>query len=123
MPLPKVKRTYSSVNILGVKTLYLVSFLVIAASPFYCIGYLYCISFFYIIIDNDILQRALQSVTKNCEKMRIVIAVARSECVQYVCRFTLPFYLSLFFREVTAVGGHTAADYCLDLCYHHLCSF
>ena len=61
----KVQRTYSSVNIFGTKNLYLVGLLAVAISPFYCFGYLYCITFLYIIIDNDILQRALQSVTKN----------------------------------------------------------
>ena len=64
--LPKVERTYSSVDIFGPKNVYLVGLLAVAVSPLYCIGYIYCITFFYIIIDNDILQRALQSVTKNC---------------------------------------------------------
>ncbi len=64
--LPDVEWTYSSVNIFGFETIYLVLFLPVAASPLYCFGYLYCYCFFYIIINNDILQRALQSVTKNC---------------------------------------------------------
>ena len=63
--LPKFDWTYSSVNLFGFKTIYLVLFLPVAASPLYCFGYLYCYCFFYIIINNDILQRALQSVTKN----------------------------------------------------------
>ena len=65
--LPRVHWTKSSVNILGVQTLFLIVLLAIAASPLYCFGYLYCISFLYIIVNNDILQRALQSVTKNCK--------------------------------------------------------
>ena len=65
--LPTVHWTYSSVNILGAQTLFLIILLAIAPSPFYCMGYLYCISFLYIIVNNDILQRALQSVTKNCK--------------------------------------------------------
>ena len=31
-------------------------------------GYFYCICLLYIVIDNDILQRVLKSVTKNCER-------------------------------------------------------
>lgn len=65
--LPNVERTYSSINIFGVKTIYLILFLAIAVSPFYCFGVLYSISLLYIVIDNDILQRALLSVTKNCK--------------------------------------------------------
>ncbi len=65
--LPKINRTKASVNFLGIETLYLTLFLPIAASPLYCFGYLYCLALFYIIVSNDILQRALKSVTKNCK--------------------------------------------------------
>ena len=65
--LPDFEWTYSSVNIFGFETIYLVLFLPVAASPLFCFGYLYCYCFFYIIINNDILQRALQSVTRNCK--------------------------------------------------------
>ena len=63
----KFDRTNSSVNIFGIETIYLTLFLPIAASPLFCFGYLYCIALFYVIVSNDILQRALQSATRNCK--------------------------------------------------------
>ena len=111
--LPSVQRTYSSVNIFGAKNIYLVALLAIAFSCFYCIGYLYCITFFTIIVNNDILQRALQSVTKNC-KLKLIVSGITQE-------YSWSYYVCLYFREIIAVGGYPLADYSLCICYCKLC--
>ena len=114
--LPEIERTYSSVNIFGVKTIYLVSFLAIAASPFYCFGYLYCISFLYIIIDNDILQRALQSVTKNCKWTRNswmlqVFIPSRRKCLSIAAKLLRPhpYYNGLLAYIALTIGWNYAS--------------
>ena len=57
--------SYGDVNILGVTTLYVIIFFSSSALSLYLSGYLYCVCLFYIVVNNDILQRALQSITKN----------------------------------------------------------
>jgi len=42
-----------------------------ASLPFY--GYFYCICLLHIVIDNDILQRVLRSVTKNGEDLNVFV--------------------------------------------------
>ena len=36
-------------------------------------GYFYCLCLFHIVVDNDILQRVLKSVTKNGEDIRFIV--------------------------------------------------
>ena len=46
--------------------------------PFY--GYFYCVCLLHIVIDNDILQRVLNSVTKNgnCKKFAVYLLLFHS---------------------------------------------
>lgn len=76
--LPDIHRTHSSVNLFGATTLYVIIFLAssvlsLALANLGYIGYFYCLCLLYVIINNDILQRALQSVTKNCEWFLVAI--------------------------------------------------
>ncbi len=53
------------VNILGIKTTYIIIFAASSALSLYLYGYLYCVCLMYIVVNNDILQRALKTVTRN----------------------------------------------------------
>ena len=59
------RRTYGDVNIFGVKSIYVVLFLASSALSLKYYGYFYCICLLYIVVNNDILQKTLQSITKN----------------------------------------------------------
>ncbi len=50
---------------MGFTTIYILVFLAASILSLPYFGYFYCLCLLYIIIDNDILQRALQSITKN----------------------------------------------------------
>lgn len=65
--LSEFTRTKASINVLGFTTIYIVVFLVASVLSLAFFGYFYCICLLYVTIDNDILQRALRSTTKNCE--------------------------------------------------------
>ena len=74
--LPRLNRNYTSVNIIGIKSLYVIIFLlvsIISIADVKYFGYLYPICLLYIVFNNDILQRTLQAVTKNCK----LLATAR----------------------------------------------
>ena len=42
-------------------------FVIFSALSLFFYGYFYCLCLFHIVVDNDILQRVLKSVTKNGE--------------------------------------------------------
>ena len=72
IPLFKFTRINASINIFGITTDYVV-FLAASVLSIPYSGYFYSICLLYIIIDNDILQRALQSTTKNCKALELLI--------------------------------------------------
>ena len=53
------------VNLLGIRSIYVIVFLACSVLSLVFYGYFYCICAFYIIVKNDILQRVLRAVTKN----------------------------------------------------------
>ena len=59
------KKTYSTINIYGVRTVYTVIFLLASILSLAFYGYLYCLCLFYIIVNNDVLLRVLSAVTKH----------------------------------------------------------
>lgn len=63
--IPDFTRTKSSINVLGFTTIYIVVFLASSILSLAFFGYFYCLCLLYIVVGNDILQRALQSITKN----------------------------------------------------------
>lgn len=81
--------------------------IIVSNSLYFCIGYLYCITFFTLILKNDILQRALLAVTKNCKNSD--------------CSIEIKIILVTTFREVITVGGYPLAYYCVCICNHCLC--
>lgn len=58
-------RSYADINIFGLRTIYIVVFLCCSVLSLTFYGLFYSICLLYIVINNDLLQRALQSVTKN----------------------------------------------------------
>ena len=73
-------------------------------------GYFYCICLLHIIVNNDILQRVLKSVTKNGGAIMFTIHVA-------------VIHTSLFYyhRQIFAVGGSSRYGCPLHLCCSVLC--
>lgn len=63
--LRKPTSTYSDVNIFGLQTIYVIVFLCSSVLSLIWYGLFYCLCLLYIVVNNDILQRALRSVTKN----------------------------------------------------------
>ena len=53
------------VNPLGIRSIYVIVFLACSVLSLVWYGYFYCICAFYIVVENDILQRVLRAVTKN----------------------------------------------------------
>ena len=62
---PRSTKSYSKINLLGLRTVYIVVFLCCSVLSLFSYGLLYSICLLYIVVNNDLLQRALQSVTKN----------------------------------------------------------
>lgn len=61
----KSAKSYSDINLFGLRTIYIVIFLCCSVLSLFSYGLLYSVCLLYIVVNNDILQRALQSVTKN----------------------------------------------------------
>ena len=59
------KPTLLDVNILGLRTVWVLVFLTCSILSLVWFGYFYCICALHIIVNNDILQRVLRAVTKN----------------------------------------------------------
>ena len=59
------KKTYSAINIYGLRTVYTVLFVLASILSLAFYGYFYALCLLHIIVNNDILQRVLRSVTKN----------------------------------------------------------
>ena len=47
-------------------------------------GYFYCLCLFHIVVDNDILQRVLKSVTKNGEYIQFIVHDNRSANTTFI---------------------------------------
>lgn len=67
------EETYSSVNIYGLRTVYMVLFVLASTLSLAFYGYFYAFCLLHIVINNDILQRVLHSVTKNGMIIIIII--------------------------------------------------
>lgn len=63
--LKKPEQTYSAINIYGLRTAYVVLFLLASILSLAFYGYFYALCLLHIIVNNDILQRVLRAVTKN----------------------------------------------------------
>ena len=63
--LKKPEQTYSSINIYGLRTVYVVLFLLASILSLAFYGYFYALCLLHIVVNNDILQRVLRAVTKN----------------------------------------------------------
>ena len=63
--LKEPERTYSSITVYGLRTMYMVIFLLASVISLAFWGYFYALCLLHIIVNNDILQRVLRSVTKN----------------------------------------------------------
>ena len=61
----KLAKSYSDINLFGLRTIYTVVFLCCSVLSLFSYGLLYSVCLLYIVVNNDILQRALQSLTKN----------------------------------------------------------
>ncbi|XP_065910466.1 inositol 1,4,5-trisphosphate-gated calcium channel ITPR1-like [Dysidea avara] len=71
----EITPSYSDQNFFGLKTMYYIVFVLCSAVSLYFYGYFYCICLFHIVVDNDILQRVLRSVTKNGSSLLWVAAL------------------------------------------------
>ena len=61
----KSAKSYFDINLFGLRTIYIVVFLCCSVLSLFSYGLLYSVCLLYIVVNNDILQRALQSVTKH----------------------------------------------------------
>ncbi len=80
---PPPEELYSDVPVLGLMTVYVVIFLLCSVLSLAFHGYFYCICLLHVIVNNDILQRVLKSITKNGESSNVhihTVLVARNLC-------------------------------------------
>jgi hypothetical protein len=63
--LKKPEKTYSAINIYGLRTAYVMLFLLASILSLAFYGYFYALCLLHIVINNDILQRVLRAVTQN----------------------------------------------------------
>ena len=101
--LKEPERTYSSITVYGLRTMYMVIFLLASVISLAFWGYFYALCLLHIIVNNDILQRVLRSVTKNgacsiciagnwpspCVPLPVFLSLCSSPCVPH------PVFLSL----------------------------
>ena len=104
--LKKPERTYSSINIYGLRTLYVILFLSASILSLAFYGYFYALCLLHIVINNDILQRVLRSVTKN-----------GTSC--YLCIYTSHHLYNG--RYCIAVGGCFGRCDLVHIFRHHIC--
>ncbi|XP_065894275.1 inositol 1,4,5-trisphosphate-gated calcium channel ITPR1-like isoform X2 [Dysidea avara] len=71
----KTTKYYSNQYFLGVKTMYHIVFVLCSALSLYFYGYFYCICLFHIVVDSDILQRVLKSITTHGSSLLWVAAL------------------------------------------------
>ena len=71
--LKKPEKTYSAINIYGLRTVYMVLFVLASILSLVFYGYFYALCLLHIIVNNDILQRVLRSVTKNGNSQAILL--------------------------------------------------
>ena len=71
------------VNILGLNTIWVLLFLICSVLSLLFLGYFYCICMLHIVFNNDILQRVLQSVTKNGTVLHeLLVLLSSASCLQ-----------------------------------------
>ena len=95
------KTSHADVNIFGLQTVYIVVFFVSSALSLYLSGYLYCLCMFYICVNNDTLQRALRSITKNGISLTIFEIVVTPPIARMVLKNDSPITSPFSFNSYT----------------------
>ena len=70
-------KAYSNIDLFGLRTIYIVVFLCCSVLSLFSYGLLYSVCLLYIVVNNDLLQRALQSVTKNGTTVLVAIHILK----------------------------------------------
>jgi inositol 1,4,5-triphosphate receptor type 1 len=69
------KESHSAINWIGLQSIYFALFLLFSILSLFFDGYFYCFHLFIIVVNNDILARVLQSITRNGKSLLWVAAL------------------------------------------------